>query len=522
MSYTFHAQRDNAAGTLLYPFSPGDPTLRLNSGQGSPFGPVSSTTPIRVTVYHPASLVGGAVVDPTMTATFNVVSLAGDNLGGLTFQRGNSTLVFPVGSTVARVITQDDFAEIQGAVNDLAESGTAGVSISSPNGTLAVGGTASLPTLDVLAVPQSAVTGLTAALAGKLATNGNGSGLTGITQSQIGGLHSDQSPTFAGATFTGAPSAPSFTLSGTTAASSFGSAVLAGRSVPVINADGSVNVAAFDSAGMTINGSSRPNVIGAALSVTPVSPSHVGLTVNGAPSQTADILQLKDSSGTTQHRIGPDGRTYWGNNDLGGTFNVFAGGSRSLAVFQWQAASDGGAVVASYVGNPVTGVVYGYLASGVVSDRFFNRIQNTGDGSAVFDAAVYGSGSAYNAYGKNGGSAWCSGYHQADGDSFKIGAYGVIGYNTVLKITPTGGTSLAALAAGTVPLTLRSYTGATANIQEWRGGDGALLSAMASSGAMMLAAVTDAAAPNGSFFKGTDHSSKACFKDDSGTVHVLY
>ena len=159
MSYTFHAQRDNAAGTLLYPFSPGDPTLRLNSGQGSPFGPVSSTTPIRVTVYHPASLVDGAVVDPTMTATFNVVSLSGDNLGGLTFQRGNVSLVFPAGSTVARVITQDDFAEIQGAVNDLAESGTAGVSISSPNGTLAVGGTASLPTLARVTVQRAASPG---------------------------------------------------------------------------------------------------------------------------------------------------------------------------------------------------------------------------------------------------------------------------------------------------------------------------------------------------------------------------
>ena len=85
----------DATNQTVYPFSPGDPTLRLNSGQGSPFGPVSSTTPIRVTVYHPASLVGGAVVDPTMTATFNVVSLSGDNLGGLTFQRGNSTQLAP-------------------------------------------------------------------------------------------------------------------------------------------------------------------------------------------------------------------------------------------------------------------------------------------------------------------------------------------------------------------------------------------------------------------------------------------
>lgn len=474
MSYTFHAQRDNAAGTLLYPFSPGDPTLRLNSGQGSPFGPVSSTTPIRVTVYHPASLVGGAVVDPTMTATFNVVSLAGDNLGGLTFQRGNSTLVFPVGSTVARVITQDDFAEIQGAVNDLAESGTAGVSISSPNGTLAVGGTASLPTLDVLAVPQSAVTGLTAALAGKLGTTGNGSGLTGITQSQVAGLHSDQSPTFAGATFTGAPSAPSYTISGATAASSFGTAVLDGRSVPVINADGSVNVGAFDSTGMALNGSGRPAVLGSALSVTTASPSHVGLTVNGAPSQTAELLRLRDSTGTILHKFGPDGRIYLGGNDLGGTFNFFAGGLRNLAQFQWQSASDGYTIVSATAGNAVEGSLYGYLASGSVSGRFFNRIQNTGAGDAVFDASAIGAGSAYSAYGKNGGQTWAVGYHQADGDSFKIGAYGLIGYDTVLKITPTGGTSLAALAAGTVPLTVIGAPASTADVHCWRNGVGSL------------------------------------------------
>ena len=490
MSYTFHAQRDNAAGTLLYPFSPGDPTLRLNSGQGSPFGPVSSTTPIRVTVYHPASLVGGAVVDPSMTATFNVVSLAGDNLGGLTFQRGNSTLVFPAGSTVARVITQDDFAEIQTAVNDLAESGTAGVSISSPNETLAVGGTASLPTLDVLAVPQSAVTGLTAALAGKLATNGNGSGLTGLTQSQIGGLHSDQSPTFAGATFTGATSAPAYGLSGTNAASSFGSAVIDGRNVPVINADGSVNVAAFDSAGMALNAAGRPAVIGAALSVTPVSPSHAGLILNGAPSQTADLLKLRDSTGTVLHRLGPDGRTYWGNNDLGATYNFFAGGSRTLAQFQWQAATNGSAVVAAYAGNAVTGVLYGYLASGSISDRLFNRIQNTGDGDAVFDASTYGSGSAYSAYGKDGGQSWAAGYHQADGDSYKIGAYGIIGYDTVLKITPTGGTSLTAMAAGTVPLTVLGAAASAADVHQWRNGVGSLMGGVTYNGIIYYGAAS--------------------------------
>ena len=383
-AYTFHAQRDNAVGTLLYPFTPGDPRLRLNSGQGSPFGPVSSTTPIRVTVYHPASLVDGAVVDPTMTATFNVVSLSGDNLGGLTFQRGNVSLVFPAGSTVARVITQDDFAEIQGAVNDLAESGTAGVSISSPNGTLAVGGTAALPTLDVLAVPQSAVTGLTAALAGKLEATGNGSGLTGLTQSQIGGLHSDQSPTFAGATFQGA-------------------------------------------------------------------------------SDQTDPLTVWKRGDTTLHNVGADGRTYWGNVDLGGTYNFFAGGARNLAQFQWQAASDGYSIVTAVAGNAVTGSLNGFLAAANASDRFCNRIQNAGTGDAVMEAVGVGGGSAYSSYNNNAGIAWVAGYHRVGGNSYKISAYVAPGVNDVLKITPLGATTLYSLAAGAVPLTAQCYTGATAD-----------------------------------------------------------
>jgi len=398
MSYTFHAQRDNAAGTLLYPFSPGDPTLRLNSGQGSPFGPVSSTTPIRVTVYHPASLVGGAVVDPTMTATFNVVSLSGDNLGGLTFQRGNVSLVFPAGSTVARVITQDDFAEIQGAVNDLAESGTAGVSISSPNGTLAVGGTASLPTLDVLAVPQSAVTGLTAALAGKLATNGNGSGLTGITQSQVSGVRTTDAPTFAGATLTD-------------------NVIATGVGIYLRNNSGSLYLGASDdcrlyrvaanylgTTGSLSVGSSAAAGVG--LAVAASNSGHVGVIVKGAASQSANLQEWRDSSGTGLAWVLPTGQWYspsdgvgaqYGRYEINGPTNAgmissvsndfycYAPGSHTLHM-----ETGGGDIVLGAFSSPKT-TIYGKAAFG--SSTANAQAHVTAGGSSVKGLIVQGAAS---------------------------------------------------------------------------------------------------------------------------------
>ena len=149
MSYTFHGQRDNAVAQLAYDFNPGDPAVQLKYAQGAQFGPIVAGYPIRVTLYHPAALSGGFVVDPTMTATYNVPGVSGDNLLSPSFQRGNNSLVFPAGSTVARVITQDDFLEVHDALNDLVASGTVGVSISSPNATVSVGGTLSQPTIDV-------------------------------------------------------------------------------------------------------------------------------------------------------------------------------------------------------------------------------------------------------------------------------------------------------------------------------------------------------------------------------------
>lgn len=170
--YKFYSQRDNAVGTLAAAFNPGDPSAPLNLGQGTKFGPIAAGDKIRVTFYHPASLnAGGMVVDPSMIATYGVYGVSGDNLLSPTFQKGNSTLVFPAGSVVARVITQDDFADLGAAINDLAASGTTGVVITSPNSTVSVGGTAARPTVDVSA----------ATLATKVSTAGGDASATVVT-----------------------------------------------------------------------------------------------------------------------------------------------------------------------------------------------------------------------------------------------------------------------------------------------------------------------------------------------------
>lgn len=97
-------------------------------------------------------------------------------------------------------------------------------------------------------------------------------------------------------------------------------------------------------------------------------------------------------------------------------------------------------------------------------------------------------------------------------------ASGYIGVNTS---NPVGQFQINASTASTKGLLVRSFTGQTANLQEWQDSVGNVLSSIKSDGSHKPSHLADSAATNDSIYYSTTQL-KVCYKDSAGVVNPLY
>lgn len=145
--------------------------------------------------------------------------------------------------------------------------------------------------------------------------------------------------------------------------------------------------------------------------------------------ETDDSLRLGVSSGAATSKLSINNASL-GSNAL----DVFTATAGELATFQHNGAVNGGTIVNYILGNAVTGSVYGAKVSGSTTSNLYYTIQQNGNGNAVNDMLVLGTGDAFSQYGINGGQYWVSGLDNSDSDSYVISSGATLGTNNVLRI----------------------------------------------------------------------------------------
>jgi len=193
-------------------------------------------------------------------------------------------------------------------------------------------------------------------------------------------------------------------------------------------------------------GTSTP---GAKLHASCPTSSAKGLIVQGAASQTANLTEWQNSSGTVLNAVGPDGKTYWGNVAAGGIYNYYASNSAPTVVYQNNGAVNGGTIAQVVLGNAVTGSVYGLNIGGSTTGDLINYVQQSGNGAATTQMTVLGTGDARAIFNINGGQNWAIGLDQSDSAKFKISASSALGTSDAFVITTTSSIILSTAALAT-------------------------------------------------------------------------
>lgn len=123
--------------------------------------------------------------------------------------------------------------------------------------------------------------------------------------------------------------------------------------------------------------------------------------------------------------------------DLGATrLNVFAGAAGTPAAVQSNALGSGGTLFALTVGN-TPAIAYGGYTSGNATSYIADMVQNNGNGSAVQEILVLGTGDPMVRMAVNGGTAWSAGLDNSDSDAYVVSAASALGTNNALRLDPS-------------------------------------------------------------------------------------
>ena len=214
--------------------------------------------------------------------------------------------------------------------------------------------------------------------------------------------------------------------------------------------------------GLQVNGTSGTGSSAGVLGVFPGG-TNKGLIVKGATSQTADLIQTLDSSGTITGGANPVGQTY-----TGSTTNIFSTFSSSTS-------------------NPITGTIYGVGAGGTPTATTFQLTLTSASSLAVGDFVTV-TGLTYTGLNPNGvyivtGVSNTGTFYIQYGLSSTPGTVG-FGSATVAAAVQA---SITPRSIGTKGLVVKALANQVNNLQEWQDSTGSTLSRIDPSGRIATA-----------------------------------
>ena len=264
-----------------------------------------------------------------------------------------------------------------------------------------------------------------------------------------------------------------------------------GTTLGYINSEGSIYSANrlvspgdFEARGNSFHGS--PSFSGATVNITTRATTQIGAIIRGVASQTANLQEWQNSSGTVMARVASDGAFYTGGLSAYSNGNVSIGNVLSASYLQSVYTLN----VASYASGPasqvpltvngVTGQTGNLTEWKDVSGNVLAKVESSGQSAfkSTTLTASSSSGSALTLVAASGQTAplltTAGGAQISSGGNYFI-APG-INATYVLSVT-SGGTTV-------VPFTVTGIASQTANLQEWKNSGGTTLAAVSSNGSI--------------------------------------
>jgi hypothetical protein len=222
--------------------------------------------------------------------------------------------------------------------------------------------------------------------------------------------------------------------------------------------------------------------------VTSTSATNVAAIIKGASSQTADLAQFQLSDGTVRSKIGPNGRMAFGspatelNSAILSVSSIFTTNpaivvrgvaSQTADLQQWQDST--GTVLSSVDKN---GSVSAPFFGSTTANRSY--LQTNGDTGSL---QVFAGAAALKALVVKGAASQSSALQEWQNSAGSVlaslDAFG--GVNAVYGVFTTN-------SASTMPLKVKGAASQTASLQEWQASDGTVVGSIAATGAMNLSA----------------------------------
>jgi hypothetical protein len=238
-----------------------------------------------------------------------------------------------------------------------------------------------------------------------------------------------------------------------------------------------------------------------------------GLVIQGAASQSANLQEWRNSSGTILGFVNTSSLSFSKNVSTAESFGSGANASKSSSVaVGYNSASTGGFSCA--VGSSSTASSGNATAVGTNSSASGASSTTLGAYATSSNSYSIAIGAASNA---SANRSICIGGNITNSveNSVKIGdTSNVLNafYGTLQTYMPN---------ATTIGSIIRGAASQTANLQEWQDSSGSVLSAILPNGAIQPATLADASAANNSIYYSSTQS-KLVYKNSAGTVNVLY
>jgi hypothetical protein len=243
--------------------------------------------------------------------------------------------------------------------------------------------------------------------------------------------------------------------------------------------------------------------------------SRVALITQGIASQTANLSEWQNNSGTILNRVLADGT--FGN-------GYGSAGIKPILIPSGGNTGQGGHAFVNYFGATTGYIVPDNAGNMVFANALGNTVFTIISASTKIDFQAISIGTAGYPYSPSVALDTTNGS--------EVGFYLPSGYgsNTLSIVTArtprmtfgaTGNVLVSGFTASTVGLTIKAAASQTANIQEWQNSSSTVLSAVKADGSYQPASLADASATNNSVYYSTTLS-KLVYKDTAGTVNALY